>query len=95
MSPQEILDRLPDGVVVIDEGTVAFMNRAAERLAGKRSEEWLGKPYGEAIPLADAAGRFIHECCDPFDDRAGVATGFPERDYGLRRPDGSIKWVSV
>jgi PAS domain S-box-containing protein len=95
MSPQEILDRLPDGVIVIDLGNVTFMNRAAERLAGRRAAESLGKPYGEVVPLEDAAGLFVHESCDPFGDLTGVATGFPERDYRLRRPDGVLKWVSV
>lgn len=95
MSAQEILDRLPDGVIVIDLGNVTFMNRAAERLAGRRAAESLGKPYGEVVPLEDAAGLFVHECCDPFDDHSGVSTGFPEREYRLRRPDGALKLVSV
>lgn len=96
MGPEEILDGLPDGVVVVaSDRTVLFMNRMAERMSGWTREAAVGRRYGEVIPLRDGSGALVHERADPFDDGARVATGLPEREYLLRRPDGTERWVAV
>ncbi|WP_140882161.1 PAS domain-containing protein [Muricoccus nepalensis] len=51
-----LLDQVGDGIVVrrID-GTVSYMNQAAERLHGWRREDWLGRPAAR-LPPEEAGG---------------------------------------
>lgn len=91
-----MLDRLPDGVVVIGhERTILQMNGAAERLTGWRREEAAGHFYGEVLRLRHAAGFLLHERLDPFDVAPRLASGSPEREYMLSRRDGTERWVAV
>jgi signal transduction histidine kinase len=42
-----IINRLPDGIVVVDDpGNIRFANPAAERLFGRPAEELIGTPFG-------------------------------------------------
>jgi PAS domain S-box-containing protein len=96
VSDEEILDRLPDGVIVIgSSGTVSQMNRAAERLTGWSREEALGRPYGEVMRLRHAAGFLVHERADPFTTASPLVSGSPEREYMLYRRNGSERWVAL
>ncbi len=96
MNEAQVLEHLPDAVVVIGpDRCVLTMNRAAERLTGWTREEAIGKQYGEIVRLRDAGGFLVHERDDPFTHATQLATGSPEREYMLHRHDGSERWVSL
>src|SRR5687768_5777192 len=45
-----IIERLPDGIVVVDQaGTIRFVNPAAERLFGRAASDLLGTSFGFAL----------------------------------------------
>lgn len=45
-----IIERLPDGIVVVDrEGNIRFVNPAAERLFARAATELIGNPFGFAV----------------------------------------------
>lgn len=92
----DLLDDLPDGVVVVDgERAVAYMNRAAERISGWTREDAAGRPWGEVLELHDAGGLLVHDRADPYEHTIAITTGSPEREYMLRRRDGVDRWVAV
>jgi hypothetical protein len=91
-----LLDALPDGVVVLGpDGVVRLMNREAERLTGWDRDRAAGRHFGEVLPLMDAGGFKVHEQEDALRPPLRVTTGTPERDYLLRRADGTEHWVAV
>ncbi|MFA5889404.1 MAG: ATP-binding protein [Actinomycetota bacterium] len=93
---EEIIERLPDGVIVVDrERKIALMNGAAERLTGWVRAEAVGRFYGEVLRLRDTSGRLAHEHADPFECAGPVSMGSPEREFQLHRRDGSSRWVAV
>ena len=96
MTDETILERLPDGVVVVGpERLVAQMNRAAERLTGWPRDEAIGRHYGDVLRLRHAAGFLVHERADPFTTAPRLASGSPEREYMLTSRDGTERWVAV
>jgi len=96
VSDTPVLAAIPDAVVVIEEGgALSYLNPAAERLSGWDAAEAGGRHYGEVFPLRDAAGFLVHERYDPFASRLSTVTRSPEREYLLRRRDGSEVWVAV
>jgi signal transduction histidine kinase len=65
-----VLDALPDGVVVADEnGQVTVLNSAASRLLGVA--DGIGKHLSDVLPLQDRAGNTWISCADPY---AGLPT---------------------
>jgi signal transduction histidine kinase len=63
---QQVLDALPDGVVVADEsGLVTELNEAAARLL--RREDGVGKHLSDVVTLQDRAGNSWFDCADPYD----------------------------
>lgn len=45
-----IIERLPDGIVVVDrEGSIRFVNPAAEKLFARRANELIGNPFGFSV----------------------------------------------
>ena len=47
---RSIIERLPDGIVVVDRsGTIRFANPAAERLFGRAAADLVGTPFGFAV----------------------------------------------
>lgn len=49
-----IIERLPDGIVVVDrEGDIRFVNPAAERLFGRKANELVGNPFGFAVVVGE------------------------------------------
>ena len=53
-----VLDRLADGIVVVDRhGRIDFVNPAAERLTGWRGPEAIGRPIESVMWLTDEASR--------------------------------------
>jgi hypothetical protein len=95
MASDELLDLLPDGVVVGGDRAVSAINRAAERLTGWTRGEAVGRFYGEVLRLRDVAGRLAHEYADPFTTAPPLASGSAQRDYMLHRRDGGERWVTV
>lgn len=93
---EEILDRLPDGVVVVGaDRTIVRLNRIAERITGWTRAEAVGRPYHEVLRLRDAGGFLVHEHDDPFDNAVRLSMGSPEREYMLHRRDGTDRWVAL
>lgn len=96
MNDDEILDRLPDGVIVVGpDRTIAAMNRAAERITGWKRSEAVGRFYGDIVRLRDTHGTLVHEHADPFTMASPIATGSPEQEYMLYRRDGGERWVAL
>jgi signal transduction histidine kinase len=49
-----IIERLPDGIVVVDSvGNIRFANPAAERLFGRSSKELIGTPFGFPLIIGE------------------------------------------
>jgi signal transduction histidine kinase len=49
-----IIERLPDGIVVVDSiGNIRFANPAAERLFGRSSKELMGTPFGFPLIIGE------------------------------------------
>jgi PAS domain S-box-containing protein len=96
LSEAEMLDSLPDAVVIVGgDRAIAQMNRAAERLTGWTRDEAAGRPWGDVVRLRDASGNLLHEIVDPFADASPMSSGSPEREYMLRRRGGGDRWVAV
>ncbi|HYT27237.1 MAG TPA: ATP-binding protein [Actinomycetota bacterium] len=77
------LEALPDAVVVVEaDGTVAWANVAAERLAGTRREELAGKALDGVLPLLDGAGNPWWACSERLRRMPGVR-GVPPRELTL------------
>jgi signal transduction histidine kinase len=71
MRERDVLDTLPDGVVVADgSGTVTLMNSAATRLL--RNGDGIGQHLAEVVPLQDRTGNTWFACTQPY-------TGLPTR----------------
>lgn len=70
MKYQDVLDTLPDGVVLADEsGTVTMMNSAATRLL--RTRDGVGKRLSDVVLLEDRTGNSWFGCSQPY---AGLTT---------------------
>ena len=92
----DLLDAVPDGVVVVAaDRTIETMNTAAERLTGWTRERASGRPFGTVMSLTDAAGFLVHEREGAFSPPLRITTSTPERDYLLRRSDGMERWVGL
>src|SRR3954452_16456809 len=49
-----IIERLPDGIVVVDApGNIRFANPAAERLFGRSAKELIGNPFGFPVVVGE------------------------------------------
>ncbi|HMD67764.1 MAG TPA: ATP-binding protein [Chitinivibrionales bacterium] len=87
---RSLVDSVDDAILVVQEGTIKFLNRRAVEVAGFSSEELMGKPF---------LG-FIHP-----DDRQMVMDNYVKRMKGERVPSryefrlgsvgGSEKWVEI
>src|SRR5882672_8510583 len=54
LSLRAIIERLPDGIVVVDRhGTIRFANPAAERLFDRRAAELVGTSFGFAVVVGE------------------------------------------
>ncbi|MCA1834201.1 MAG: ATP-binding protein [Actinomycetota bacterium] len=93
---KELLDELPDGVVVVGaDAVIRLMNSAAERLTGWLRADAIGRSFGDVMPLMDAAGFLVHEREGAFAPPLRMTSGTPERDYLLKHADGTERWVAV
>ena len=89
--PVDVLDALPDGVVVADaDGVVTHANAAAHRMLGATT--MVGCTLDEVLPLQDQEGRDWMEWACPY---AGLATrrGIAEKAWLL--PDGTEVLVTA
>jgi PAS domain S-box-containing protein len=85
---QAYLEALPDAVVVVDaEGSVAYANPAAERLAGAGRDELSGRPLDEAMPMRDLAGNPWWACSERL-RRLPAVRRVPVRELALVTGDG-------
>lgn len=80
----ELLQSLPDGVVVVDAGgVVEFVNPRAARLLGHRAEDLVGRPVNDAVPLLDGGGRSWWDVVNPW---GGLMTRTGHRERMLLVP---------
>ncbi|MFG2891593.1 ATP-binding protein [Streptomyces sp. NPDC048248] len=76
-------DDLPDGLVVADgSGRVVCFNAAAVRITDIASQDALGLPLEDALPLQDVEGRRWWQLTDPYGGLA-IRRGQPERNLVL------------
>lgn len=88
-SDHDLLDRMPDGVVVVDaDGTITYANRRAERITGYRRNELQGRQIEILVPSRLRAIHKVHR--DEYSARpAARPMGAAVRDFNVRRKDGS------
>jgi PAS domain S-box-containing protein len=85
------LRALPDGVVVVEaDGTVAYANAAAERLAGASSDQLNGQPVDTVLPLLDEAGNAWWACSATLRAMPGVR-GVPPRELSLAAAGRAVR----
>jgi signal transduction histidine kinase len=83
----DLLDALPDGVVVADAaGAVERVNTAAARMLGIVEADVLGTPLTDVLALQDQDGNAWAACTRPYEGLR-TRTGVPEQSWTL--PDGS------
>jgi HlyD family secretion protein len=62
----DILDRLPDGVLALDAGgRITFVNTSAARLLGIPAQTLVGEPYDQALPArlhGDGLALYLKDC---------------------------------
>jgi hypothetical protein len=85
------LSALPDAVVVVEaDGTVAYANAAAERLARASRDELTGQPLDVVMPLLDEAGKAWWQCSARLRAMRGVR-GVPPRELTLSAGDRTVR----
>ena len=87
----DLLDVLPDGVVVADDtGTVVVMNRAAEELLG--APDGIGKHLSDVVSLQDNAGNDWFTCAAPY---GGLSTRTSLSEQSWFLSDGTELLLTV
>ncbi len=82
----DLLDALPDGVVVADQdGVVTVLNAAGATLLGIGPDA-VGKPLADVMALADRAGNSWFACAEPYD---GLPTRTQLSEQSLFLADGT------
>src|SRR6478672_6752454 len=85
----DVLDTLPDGVVVADaHGTVTALNTAAARLL--RVPDGVGKHLSDVVLLQDRAGNSWYGCTEPFTG-LGTRTQLTEQAWFLSAVTVSVR----
>jgi len=85
------LRALPDAVVVVEaDGTVAYANAAAERLAGASRDQLTGQPLDEVLPLLDEAGKAWWQCSARLRSMRGVR-GVPPRELTMSARERAVR----
>jgi hypothetical protein len=93
--PADLLDVLPDAVVVLETGgRVGFINRAAETLTGWSRTDAIGRNCSEVVPVLDNEGRDLCSAA-PLGRKLPLVKGLPEREYYLKRRSGEEILVSI
>jgi PAS domain S-box-containing protein len=88
---QELVEHAPDGVVILDRGSIVFINATAARLLGVARDAALGTPIGSYLPPHDAAAAGDRI-------RRMMATGEPmiPNEYGtLADPTRTVEIKSI
>jgi diguanylate cyclase (GGDEF)-like protein/PAS domain S-box-containing protein len=88
-SDHELLDWMPDGVIVVDAGgIITYANRRAEKVTGYSRRELEGRPVELLVPPRLRAAHRAHRneyATRPAAREMGVAA----HDFNVRRKDGS------
>ncbi len=84
-----ILESMTEGVYSTDlVGRVLWLNGAAERIAGRRASDVVGRNYVEALGLADEAGLPLSQAQRPLECCIEAKRPVYLPQVFLRRPDG-------
>lgn len=90
---QDVVDALPDGVVLADaSGTVTLISALAARMLGKEAAHGVGRPLGDVLRLRDADGHDWTAGNTPYDGLR-TRTAIPEQSWLL--PDATEVLVSA
>lgn len=88
-SGHELLDWMPDGVVVVDaDGTIAYANRRAEKITGYSRHQLEGRPIEVLVPPQLRAAHEAHRR-DYAARPAPRSMGAAAHDFNVRRKDGT------
>ncbi len=88
-SGYELLDWMPDGVVVVDaDGSITYANRRAEKITGYSCGELQGHPIELLVPHRFRAIHKVHRR-DYSARPAARSMGSVAHDFNVRRKDGS------
>ena len=89
----ELMDELPDGLVLVDaDGVVRLVNTRAERLLGRPRGLLLGGAVTDVLPLTDHAGRSWWDVGSPW---VGLPTRSGHRERVLTVPGAGSLVVSM
>nr|WP_051107989.1 HAMP domain-containing sensor histidine kinase [Actinomadura atramentaria] len=89
----DLLDGLPDGVLVADAAArVVAFNAAAARMTGVPAAAALGGDFRDVLPLQDAEGRDWWKCVAPY---GGLSTRTRHPERSLFLPDGTELLVTA
>jgi signal transduction histidine kinase len=89
----QLLDALPDGVVIADEaGVVTGMNRAAARML--QVPDGPGKRLSDVVALQDRAGNAWFSCTEVYDGPP-IRSGIPEQSWFLSDGTELLLTVSI
>jgi diguanylate cyclase (GGDEF)-like protein/PAS domain S-box-containing protein len=88
-SGHELLDWMPDGVVVVDaDGTIEYANRRAEKITGYSRDELKGRPIELLVSPHLRAAHEAHR--RDYAARPGPRSmGAAAHDFNVRRKDGT------
>jgi two-component system cell cycle sensor histidine kinase/response regulator CckA len=88
----EIVRESPDGIVILDDtGAIVTVNPAAERISGRRADEFMGAHFAATETLV---GKDMHRAIESFQ---GLLHGEqrPPEEFEVRRPDGQTAIIEV
>ena len=90
------LERTAEGAMVMDqEGTIVFWNRAAERLLGFKAREVVGRPCCEVIRGETLGGHPLCTPTCPIAARLVQGGGVRQFDMQARTKDNRLMWLNV
>jgi diguanylate cyclase (GGDEF)-like protein/PAS domain S-box-containing protein len=88
-SDHDLLDWMPDGVVVVDaDGTIIYANRRVEKITGYSRHELQGRSIELLVPTRLRAVHKVHRR-DYAARPAPRSMGTASHDFNVRRKDGS------
>ncbi|WP_232676079.1 ATP-binding protein [Nocardioides sp. R-C-SC26] len=91
--PQDVLDALPDGVVLADaDQRVTHCSAVAARMLGTDTAHAVGRPLSDVLRLQDQDGRAWMQCNAPYGGLS-TRTGITEQSWLL--PDGTEVLVAA
>ena len=91
-----MLSRTADGAMLVDEqGTVVFWNKAAERLLGFSKTDVIGRPCHEVMRGETLSGQPFCSFSCAVGHRLGCGNGVRNFDIQIHTKAGKVIWLNV